>query len=382
MLNLEKNKAETFQRKKIKQEEFARFDKGRQKADKMHEDLRLAVIDHKMTNVKRESGKLVKIRKHLDALEKSQTSQKQLLKYLSVQEQLSDDLASRAQQGDLHACRDLIRRGAVVNEVDAAGFLPLHYACSGGFLEVAKLLLEFGSDCSSYLTGCSPLVIAAKHGHAALVELLVSFGCSVEDSGAAGTPPLVAASSCNQLAAMRALLQLGASLDASDVEGNSALHVSAKTEHSAAAIRLLLRSGADPKLLNLQGVTPITVSTETEYAGQCSSEVFSLQKFDLMSLRVYCLLSRFVSEQVALNCLNMGAMEALGGRSSVEEDEGGGGLTGEGCEEMSALGMGMGMEVGEHSHSASFIENSASFVLPQDSKVDAIPYNESSIISH
>lgn len=259
MLNLEKNKAESFQKKKTKQEEFARFGKGRAKADKLHDDLRLAVIDHKMSNVKKESAKLVKIRKHLDVLEKSQTSQKQLMKYLSVQEKLTDDLASSAQQGDLEACRDLIRKGAVVNEVDSAGFLPLHYACSSGFYDVAKLLLEFGSDCSSYLTGFSPIVIAAKNGHAKLVELLVSFGCSVEDTGKAGTPPLVAACSANHVDVLQVLFNLGANLDSSDVEGNSALHVCAKTENSAQAIRFLLMSGADTKLLNVQGVTAITV---------------------------------------------------------------------------------------------------------------------------
>jgi ankyrin repeat protein len=259
MLNLEKNKSDTFQKKKTKQEEFSRYEKGRQKADKMHEDLRLAVIDHKISNVKKEPMKLIKIRKHLDAIEKSQTSQKQLLKYLSVQEKLTDDLASCAQQGDLEACRDLIRQGAVVNEVDSAGFLPLHYACSAGFYEVAKLLLEFGSDCSSYLTGFSSIVIAAKNGHAKVVELLVSFGCSVEDSGAAGTPPLVAACSTNQVGVLQVLVNLGANLNSSDVEGNSALHVCAKTEQSAQAIRFLLMSGADTKLMNIQGITAITV---------------------------------------------------------------------------------------------------------------------------
>jgi hypothetical protein len=259
MLNLEKNKAETFQRKQTKQEEFARFDRGRQKADKMHEDLRLAVIDHKISNVKKEPTKLIKIRKHLDAIEKSQTSQKQLLKYLSVQEKLTDDLASCAQQGDLAACRDLIRKGAVVNTVDSAGYLPLHYACSAGFYDVCKLLLEFGSDCSSYLTGFAPIVIAAKNGHAKVVELLVSFGCSVEDTGAAGTPPIVAASSTNQCETIETLFNLGANLNSSDVEGNSALHVCAKTENSAQAIRMLLMCGADTKLLNVQGFTAITV---------------------------------------------------------------------------------------------------------------------------
>jgi len=348
MLNLEKNKAEAFQRKKTKDEEYARFDRGRQKADKMHEDLRLAVIDHKISNVKKEPAKLIKIRKHLDAIEKSQTSQKQLMKYLSVREKLTEDLSSFAQQGDLEACRDLIRRGAVVNEVDSAGFLPLHYASSAGYYEVCKLLLEFGSDSSSYLTGFSPIVIAAKNGHAKVVELLVSFGCSVEDTGAAGTPPIVAASSTNQFETIEALFNLGANLDSSDVEGNSALHMCAKTENSAQAIRMLLMCGANTKLLNVQGITPITVALY------------------IQQLR---------------NCLNVAAMEALGGRGAAELEPGGDvELTGEGYEEMPALGVDNSASFVENS--ASFIDNSASFVMPQDSKVDAIPYNESSIISN
>lgn len=91
-----------------------------------------------------------------------------------------------------------------------------------------------------------------------------------------------------------------------------------------------------------------------------------------------------------MNCLNVSAMEALGGRCGVQDDVGGqheegrgGGrkqvpLTGEGYEEMPMLGI----------DSASFInapgglDNSASYVLQQDSKVDAMPYNESSIISN
>ena len=348
LLNLEKHKSESFQKKKTKEEEYARYDKGRQKADKMHEDLRLAVIDHKITNLKKEPVKLIKIRKNLDVIEKSQNSQKQLLKYLSIQEKLNDDLANSAQRGDLEACRDLIRKGAVVNDVDSAGFLPLHYACSSGNCEVAKLLLEFGSDCSSYLTGCAPIVIAAKNGHPKIIDLLVSFGCSVEDTGAAGTPPLVAACSTNQLDSLQALVNLGANLDATDIEGNTGLHVCAKTEKSAPCIRFLLMSGADTKLFNLQGVTAITVI------------IMYMLKMVKADVAVALL-------QVALNCLNVSAMEALGGRSAVntQDDTVPGQLTGEGYEEMPALG----------------VDNSASCILPQDSKIDAIPYNESSIIS-
>lgn len=72
-------------------------------------------------------------------------------------------------------------------------------------------------------------------------------------------------------------------------------------------------------------------------------------------------------------------MEALGGRGAVpgSDDDGQGGpeagggptLTGEGYEEMPMLGV-------------DTLDNSASYVMQQDSKVDAMPYNESSIISN
>ena len=258
-LNLEINKSQSFQKKKTKEEEYARYEKGRQKAEKMHEDLRMAVIDHKISNVRKEPVKLLKIRKKLDAAEKSQASQKQLLKYFSVQEKLTDDLASKAQEGDIDSCRDLIRKGAVVNEVDSAGYLPIHYACSSGFYDVVKLFLELGSDYSSYLTGFSPIVSAAKNGHAKIVEALVSFGCSVEDSGAAGTPALVAACSSNHLDVARILVDLGANVNSADIDGNSSLHVCARIEDPQAIIRFLLMKGADVKQINSQGVTPITV---------------------------------------------------------------------------------------------------------------------------
>lgn len=72
-------------------------------------------------------------------------------------------------------------------------------------------------------------------------------------------------------------------------------------------------------------------------------------------------------------------MEALGGRNAVpggEEEEPQHqhqqpALTGEGYEEMPLLGVDM--------HA---LDNSASYVMQQDSKVDAMPYNESSIISN
>ena len=96
------------------------------------------------------------------------------------------------------------------------------------------------------------------------MELLISFGCSVEDSGDAGTPPLVAACSTNQLEVVQKLFNLGANLDSHDVDGNTALHICAATENPSQVIRFLLMNGADTKIMNMKGITAITVNSNCQ----------------------------------------------------------------------------------------------------------------------
>jgi len=74
---------------------------------------------------------------------------------------MTEDMTSAAQQGDLNSCGRLLASGAGANEVDSAGFLPMHYACAAGHDVVVRLFLEFGADVSSYLTGYAPVEIAA-----------------------------------------------------------------------------------------------------------------------------------------------------------------------------------------------------------------------------
>lgn len=258
-LNLERNKIETQNRRKMKNDEYERYERGKKRSEKLHEDLRLLMIDHKIANVKKEPMKLIKMRKQLDKVEKMQNSQRQLLHHLSIQEKMIEDLSTLAQQGDLDGCKNLIRRGVNVNEVDSAGFLPLHYACSSGSVQVVQLLLEFGSDATSYLTGVSPMVLAAENGHHEVIFKLAAFNASVEDSGGAKTPPIVAAARKCHIRAVEALVSLGANVDSSDIDGNTALHAAAQHQSPIAVIRCLLLNGADCKITNGKGLAPLQV---------------------------------------------------------------------------------------------------------------------------
>ena len=108
-------------------------------------------------------------------------------------DKLHEKLSTAAQLGGLEECNALLKGGAWVNYVDAAGYLPIHYACANGFYEVVKLCLEFGADHSSFLTGHAPIVVAASNGRIDIVDLLLSFGANIEDKGTARCPATIAA---------------------------------------------------------------------------------------------------------------------------------------------------------------------------------------------
>lgn len=86
------------------------------------------------------------------------------MQHLGQLDCIAEDLACAAQHGDVDACASLIRKGGDVNEMDSAGYCPIHYACQGGHIKVVILLLQFGSDVTSYLTGHSCIEICARNG--------------------------------------------------------------------------------------------------------------------------------------------------------------------------------------------------------------------------
>jgi ankyrin repeat protein len=247
----------------------------RKATGKSHELLRDEIIDKKINNDTRETKKILRMRAKLEKNEQIQDSQKLLLQHLGHVDEAVEDLAEAAQNGDVMRCRELVRAGINTNAPDAAGFLPLHYACLSGFIPVATLLLEHGSDVSSYLTGMSPMEIAAKHGHADMLSLLHRYGADVGDGGAGGSPPIVSACGGGHLSCVERLSSLGADLNAGDLEGLTALHMSTKLKTPKPIIRFLFQKGADKTRISRKLLTPL---------------------------------------QLALSVLNVDAIEALGGR--------------------------------------------------------------------
>jgi ankyrin repeat protein len=83
-------------------------------------------------------------------------------------------LMMAALKGQLDLARKLVARGADVNKT---GWTPLHYAATGGHLEIMNLLLENHAyiDAESP-NGTTPLMMAAQYGTPEATRLLLDAG--------------------------------------------------------------------------------------------------------------------------------------------------------------------------------------------------------------
>jgi len=88
----------------------------------------------------------------------------------------------------------LIGLGASVNEKDAYGDSPLHYACFCGHADVVELLMDRGADPMRVSAdGKTPVQSAQEEGHSKVVELLKRRGASLATPTGATSGPAAAA---------------------------------------------------------------------------------------------------------------------------------------------------------------------------------------------
>lgn len=239
--------------------ESKKYEDNKAKGNNIHEELRLLELDYTMSGNRHfVPVKLQRLRAQAKQLEVNQESQRHTLHQLNEQVELQEQLTSAIQQNDIQTTIALLRQGADINFVDNAGYLPLHYACVYGMYEIAELLLEWGSDYTSYLSGQAPVVLAAQNGHVNIIRLLLDYGASIEETGKSNTPPLLAALQAGNFSTVEFLLQNGAMVNAVDKAENTPLHLATRLPLDSARhlIVLLLEHGADPTRMNRVEQTP------------------------------------------------------------------------------------------------------------------------------
>jgi ankyrin repeat protein len=108
----------------------------------------------------------------------------------------------------------------------AGGFRPLHLAASVGAECMVRVLVgELGAnkEACAFAQRTRPLHLAAGGGHPGTIRALVELGADLEATSDGGETPLQHAAMANMVPAVKTLVALGAKLDARDSRGMTAL---------------------------------------------------------------------------------------------------------------------------------------------------------------
>ena len=178
------------------------------------------------------------------------------------------ELCAAAAASDLAELRRLLRKKADPRQADYDGRTPLHLAASEGSVPAMELLLAACPALNVNATDRwrhTPLSDALGHGHQeAAAWLQARGGASWNRPSAAG---LCWAAFRGDAARLQSLVRAGASVNAADYDGRTALML-AVCEGHAHAVHALLRMGADPHLKDRHGHTALDEATAVEVVAE------------------------------------------------------------------------------------------------------------------
>jgi ankyrin repeat protein len=152
-------------------------------------------------------------------------------------------------------------------DIDAQDFMgrtPLSWAAAKGDTRTVVALLSHGADpniIDAHMSG--PMSNAAAQGHTACVRLLLEAGAYPDallpPGVRKGSPLNVAARRSNDISLVKSLLDFGADIESSGIDGiTSLIHVS-RTDNASFAM-LFLEYGADINATSVAGTTPLTTA--------------------------------------------------------------------------------------------------------------------------
>ena len=167
-------------------------------------------------------------------------------------------------QGNTDAVAALIRAGADVNTKSSGGRTVIGWAAFQNRPEIVRVLAKSGADLNAKdQQGWAPLALALSAKHFAVIKILIDAGAEAnrdqlrEEANGKQSPglPLRSAASKGDLGEVRALIQLGADVNAKDASGRTILFSAAPN-----AIPVLIGAGADVNAKDERGWTALTLA--------------------------------------------------------------------------------------------------------------------------
>ena len=153
--------------------------------------------------------------------------------------------------GDTEGVIAALAKGGRVTFRNTQGFTPLLVAAKNGHADVCGLLLEHGSNVNEVKpdTKHTALHLTASRGHKTSVEALLSWGAETNPQDHAGFTPLHGACQGGHLLCVLALLKAGASLTLPNNYGSLPIH-SAAENNRIEVVRALLEHGCSPDMVS------------------------------------------------------------------------------------------------------------------------------------
>ncbi|XP_067946022.1 uncharacterized protein [Watersipora subatra] len=207
-----------------------------------------------------------------EGLSMSETEDELMPEHSELNKLLSDldidlKLKSAAQRGETVLIKELLSNGAQV-VADESGSTAIHVAAQNGFAEVARLLLEHGTDVDlPDSNGYTALHKAAGQGHLDVLELLINEGCDIDtQDDLYGNTPLHEAAWCGYSKSVDLLLKNKSNAFITNRAGCTPLHLAAQNGHNQSG-RTLLYGGCSPDVKNNYGDTPLHTAARYGHAG-------------------------------------------------------------------------------------------------------------------
>ena len=164
-------------------------------------------------------------------------------------------LIKAAEKGHIDIVRYLIGKGANVNyKADMSGDTALEDAAAGGYIDLVGLLIEKGALVNN--GGVAPLVAAAEKGHADVVRFLIEKGADVNANNGNGTA-LMASAAGGYMDIVKLLLEKGANVNV-NVGGTALIFAARKGD--TGIVRALIKKGADLNAADSTGYTALSLA--------------------------------------------------------------------------------------------------------------------------
>lgn len=173
-----------------------------------------------------------------------------------------------AERGWSDACRTLVLQHDFPSNIrDSHGYSPLHYAVGGGSLETAKLLVYFSRSSVHVQRPVSLIQLACGGGSLDIAKyLMAECGCSLNICDSSYNTPLHSAAKRGHVATVDFLLSSG-KVDPMlrNVEGDAALHCACGGGFVSVVLCLISRDLIDVDSHNCIGDTPLHIACKNLY---------------------------------------------------------------------------------------------------------------------